>query len=95
MSNITEGSIAEKLKAAGMKDYDRIFYMNHGYHNISDAAGRSLEPGDNIFYATNSKLRKATVTGAIWESKDKRFRLTVMVAHNRTMNIDPKRCIKV
>lgn len=93
--SITEGSIAEKLKAAGMKDYDRIFYMNHGHHNISDAAARSLQPGDNILYAANSKLRKATVTGAIWETENKRFRLTVMTAHNRTMNIDPKRCVKV
>ncbi len=95
MSNITEGSIAEKLKAAGMKDYDRIFYMHHGYHNIDDAASRSLIPGDNLFYATGGKLHKARVTGAVWESENKRFRLTIMTAHNRTMNIDPKRCVKV
>lgn len=95
MSKIEEGSLADQLKKAGMPDSDRIFYMIHGYHNIKDFAGTTLEPRDRIAYAVNAKLRHAEVVGASWESEKKTFRLIILTEYGRTMYIDPNRCVKV
>jgi hypothetical protein len=88
-------SMSERLKAAGMSDQDRVFYMLHGHYDIKDYAGTSLDPNDSVVYATSGKLRRATVVGATWEAETKRFRLTILTDHGRTMYIDPKRCVKI
>jgi hypothetical protein len=105
---IEKDSIAGQLKAAGVSDTDRVYYMLHGYYPIHDFCGAALKPQDNIVYATSSKLMKASVTGGTWEvakatvgatgsqqAETKRFRLIILTINDRTMTVDPKRCIRI
>jgi hypothetical protein len=73
-------------------DEQKIFKLFHGHYNVHDFAGNSIRLDTTIAWAVNSRLKKGQVKDIIYD-KDLDSFMVVIDSCNRTLKLDPKRCM--